>query len=469
MDELVQIPLDPYCSSSCRELRCDANHDCRMLKFRRNTEVRERLPLVVQYVETRHAPVGQSDLVRRFFFDEHRRSLREDSQHYLESEFGRLLGDALRRDGRCERRQTGTATPAWANRGAPLSEPVPASRSDRCTTSDELSSVASAITAADRPIALWDHCVTEGIKISEAAAKEARLSAALSTIPQLRCVAIDRSRGVGTHWTSTEWLSCRLPSCYGLQPIPTELFRPCKVAAEEDGGDQPLPLEMEEDEDDSASATTIYVTRVDDVLAGSLMLETGDLYLFPQVPNPAWVELRDPDGGIHDGLLLRRGAEVELFGLGDFLLEVGVGVQLCLRPAGRPNAMLLERLAANHATNNAPVGEERLPRRIWREMLQRRTSSLRTLSDAVGASEERVRAVLEQYRCFEFISTPAPVWVFDCSQPRLLPRVAATALDIGLAESLIADARAILATLHQLRDEVFALGDEAERVLGGFR
>src|SRR5262249_7562152 len=147
---------------------------------------------------------------------------------------------------------------------------------------------------------------------------------------------LDRQRGVGTHWSPVAWLQERLsPLGVTLRPVPPILFRPRPVVREtEEDMDSIVSWEASEEEEEKGEpeATRTMTVRVDDVFCGSLLLDPADYGLFPDQPNPVWLEVHDGDNdGRYDALLLTRGSHRELLGLGDLLLEGGgAGIRLRL-------------------------------------------------------------------------------------------------------------------------------------------
>lgn len=471
--------LDDYCRTTCRAWQCDANRDCGMLKFRRKQEVQERLGDIAAYLDRRHTAAGQTDLVARFFVDrDGREGVDAAGRAYLAGEFGRLLGEALRRDRRFAQRRVTGGEVVWALAGAAVADPIP-EEPRALPRSEEIAPIVDAILSADGPVALREALEPAGDPAT-LTAREEWASGALRDRSDLRCVFVDPRRGVGTHWASLTWLRAHLPADAHLRPIPAETFRRAGMTAagaeDLDAVEQAiLGPGASEEEDESPEGTGMYIFDLDDVVSGSLLLRPQDFRHFPAHPNPLALEVRDENGTLHNALVYTRDGQRELRGLAELALEGGgVGLRVRLVPGGLPHRF--QALCSGVDLDAADRQDDSLARHIWRHLLAAHDwRTLMELAGAAGATPDRARAVLESYRCFIAQDADGMAWRLDLTQPGLRARVIAdeqdgggedaemTAVLVGLREESLA----LQGTLDRLEVELGLLEQRARRVAGG--
>lgn len=462
----VQPPprLDRYCITTCQERRCDANRDCGMLRFRRQQEVRTRLEEVVTFLAGRHTAIPLDDLVRRFFLsDQWRAILDEPAQRYLERGFGRLLNELLTRDPRFQRVRLSEGTIAWALRGTPAARPD-ATRMAAPIDLDTARAVET-IRQAGRVVALRKFVPGSGEDWSTRAAAEAQLTTHLRTLPGIRCVYIDPHSGLGTYWVDEDWLREQLPRDVQFLPVPAAYFQPQR-GDDFEHWDPNAPA----DETDEKDWSRVYRATVEDVVAGSLILDPQDYRYFPSRPNPVVIELHDEEGHRWDGILLTRGDERELFGLGDFLLDRG-GPGLGLRFSGDGRSRRVRVTVLDPVDIEEP--NDRPARRVWRTLLAKGNwCTLPDLAAQVGERPDRVQTILEAYRCFEPRGEGDPAWRLDPRQPRLRRRLSSGASTpwteelLSLLEDLRADLRSLEAMRWELKRDIELLEQRVHVVTG---
>jgi hypothetical protein len=445
-----------------------------MLKFRRKQEVHSRLSEIIAYLATRHTAVMEADLIERFFLSETRAGLDEMGRQYLITEFARLLSDALQRDQRVRRRRLDHRRVVWLPAGLDLPDPEPLALPGTAALPD-VADIRAKILAAERPVALRD--LVPDIAGSGRTERERLLSQELSRQSDIRCVFLDRQRGVGTHWAPVMWIQERLnPLGVTLRPVPPSLFRPRSPAreAEEDIDDMLCGEARErEEEQGEPEATRTLTVSVDDVFCGSLLLDAVDYGLFPDQPNPLWLEVHDGENdGRYDTLLLTRGRYRELLGLGDLLLEGGgAGIRLRLHRTPAPHIVRVEWRGRGPTTGRGGADSRDKPARlVWRALLEAPDGmSLEALTTVTGQPEHRVRAILAAYACFEPVGSTQATWRLNPSQPglRLRPSVV-NGLDnvevVDLARSLLEETRAFAVALRQLDADLDLLEERLRQV-----
>ncbi len=416
MSQVPHQPLDAYCLDRCPEPRCDANCDCSTLKFMRQAEVRRDARAVVEYIATRHRPALEVDLVRRFFVDEQRRhGLDERSVEYLEREYARLLGENLLRDASVQRWVLEGSVIAWGGRGLAPVEPEDAT--PVVVSAMDAQPAVLKILTSNCPVSIRDLVgPAKDLGPAVVSAQEQHLADELREQQGVRCVFLDLRRGIGTHWASEEWLRAHLPASFRLRSIPEAAFR----IEERDAEDTD---DWVDDSEDAEIGSTEYVARLDDVASGSVILDEADHFLFPDQPNPLWVEIADESGQSHDALITTRGRRREIFGLRCLFLENGgAGMKFAFRPTNSPHMFFFD--VRGHI-DQTPVVEEGLPRKLWLYMAARQDydgwCTVDELAFATGALPERLMETLNGYRCFQTREGDGgrPLWRLNPTEPRL--------------------------------------------------
>jgi hypothetical protein len=217
---------------------------------------------------------------------------------------------------------------------------------------------------------------------------------------------------------------------------------------------------------------------VDDVLCGSLVLDAADYGLFPDQPNPVWLEIHDNDhGGHYDVLLMTRGGRRELLGLGDLLLEGGgAGIRLRLHRTPAPYVVRVEwRGVSSKAGWAVADGRDNPARRVWRALLEVPNGvPVEELAAVTDQPVDRVRVILGAYACFEPLGDAQATWRLDPSQPGLrpqLPAIEATADAevVELARSLLEETRTLATSLRRLDTDIDLLEERLHHLEEGRR